>query len=450
MTDRPNIIYIVCHDLGKHLGCYGAMVASPNLDRLGAEGVQFNLAFCNAPACSPSRACAMTGKYSHTNGEIGLSHMGWSLAQDQRTVVDCFNDGGYETGHFGLNHERHAGENHYQIDEERTWSDWKAANAVDRTIDYLESRADPDRPFYLNVGFSETHAPWHSKSYPEVAPEDAYIPTYSADMPQLREELAGFQGAILYMDGLIGRLREQIDRLGYRRNTILVFTTDHGIDNLRAKGTLYDRGVEVSLLMQLPEAMRNGIVVDDLIQNIDIAPTLLEAAGIDVPPDMQGKSFWPVLSGSAYQPHEALFIERNFHGQRPWLGDRWAEEHTDVYDPVRAVRTKDFHYIRYFDPGAWPRLPLPHEIAQVASDCDRYYRSPWPLLTGPRAEEELFHVTHDPGELRDVATQPEYAAVKQDLAERLDAWMRQTDDHVLTGAVPQRPDEPGWGAFPRE
>ncbi|HHH76593.1 MAG TPA: hypothetical protein ENL03_06180 [Phycisphaerae bacterium] len=451
MTERPNIIYIICHDLGKHLGCYDAMVDSPNMDRLASEGVKFNKAFCNAPACSPARACAITGKYSHTNGEIGLSHMGWSLAQDQRTVVDCFNDGGYETVHFGLNHERHAGTNHYQIDEERTWGDWNAANAVDKTIEYLENRPeDPDQPFYLNVGFFETHAPWAGKDHPKVALEDVYIPTYCADVPFLREKLADFQGSILYMDAQIGRLRDAIDRMGYRDNTILMFTTDHGIDNLRAKGTLYDSGVEVSLLMQLPVASHNGVAVDELIQHIDIAPTLLNAAGIDVPTDMQGKSFWPLLIGESYQPHTELFIERNFHGQRPWLGDHWAKDYADVYDPIRAVRTKDFHYIRNFDPGAWPRLPLPHEIDEVTANCDGYKHSSWPHLTGPRPEEELYHITHDPAELRNVATQTQYAAIKQDLADRLEAWMRQTDDHILTGNVPARPEEPGWGNFPIE
>ena len=102
-----NVLHIVCHDLGKHLGCYGALVDSPNLDRLAADGVRFDRAFCSSPACSPSRICAMTGRYAHVSGGVGLAHMGWPLGDEQRTIVDDANAAGVETAHFGFSHERH-------------------------------------------------------------------------------------------------------------------------------------------------------------------------------------------------------------------------------------------------------------------------------------------------------------------------------------------------------
>lgn len=111
MGERLNIIYFVCHDLGKQLGCYGAGVETPNLDRFAAEGVQFNRASTNAVACSPSRGCAMTGQYSHSNGLMGLVNRGWSLPVERQTIVDGLNAAGYETNNFGIQHERHRREN---------------------------------------------------------------------------------------------------------------------------------------------------------------------------------------------------------------------------------------------------------------------------------------------------------------------------------------------------
>jgi len=449
-TRRPNIVYIVCHDLGKHLGCYGARVDSPNLDAFAANGVAFTHAFCNAPACSPSRACAMTGQYSHTNGELGLAHMGWSLAQDRRTVVDHFNEHGYETAHFGLNHMRHAGTSHYQSDGEKDWEDWDASNAVDNAIEFLSTHTDSETPFYMNVGMGEVHeSRWNSNTGeglrygPAVPPEDVCVPDDSPDDPLVRKFLGKFQAAIRYMDTHVGRLFDAIDELGLSDNTLVVFTTDHGIANLRSKGTIYDRGVEIALLVQTPGRTRRDIVVDALIQNIDLAPTLLAAAGVPVPDEMQGNSFWPLLAGGAYEPHKQVFIERNYHGEYPEGGGA-EPDFVDMYDPVRAVRTRHFHYLRYFEPEKKHRAWLPDEVAgRLNADAESFGRL-WPQRTEPRAAEELFCVIDDPQERTNLAANPQYATIKADLIAKLEQWMRQTDDHVLRGETPERPEEPGW------
>jgi N-sulfoglucosamine sulfohydrolase len=443
---RPNIVYFVCHDLGKHLGCYDAMVASPNLDAFAAGGVRFANAFCSSPACSPSRACAMTGKYAHVSGAMGLAHMGWSLAPEQKSVVDYLNESGYETVHTGHMHERHPGMNRYQLDLVEHWRDWDTAAAVDRAIAYLEDRPASGAPFYLNVGTMEVHASvWDKKLdvYGGPVPDDeVYVPHYLPDSPALRAKLARFQAAIRYMDTHFQRLVDAVDRLGLRDDTFVVFTTDHGISAPRAKGTLYDRGVEISLMVRLPGGERAGGVCHELIPNIDVAPTVLEIAGIETPADMNGRSFLPWLRGEPYEPHEMIFTERNFHGEHPYRG---AEEFIDLYDPTRAVRTRAFHYIRWFDPGLKKRPWLYHEVApgDDRGDWDSFGPEP----TEPRNEEELYHVPHDPGEVRDVAWRPEYGAVKRRLAEALATWMRDTDDPVLRGEVPERPEEPGWGPW---
>ncbi|MDF1513364.1 MAG: sulfatase, partial [Anaerolineae bacterium] len=167
-------------------------------------------------------------------------------------------------------------------------------------------------------------------------------------------------------------------------------------------------------------------VVSQLLQNIDIAPTLLDAAGLPVPSSMQGRSFWPLLTGGSYEPHQDIVIERNWHGD---------------WDPMRAVRTKDFLYIRNFAESAkkaW--LPDEMPVSRQAMESSRYHVWPKPEL--PRGREELFDVLNDPDEKVDLAEDPAYQEIKQELAARLDKWMHETEDPLLDGAIPDKLN--GW------
>ena len=161
-----NIVYVVVHDLGRHLGCYGIPIASPHIDAFAREATLFCNAFCSAPACSPSRACAMTGQYSHVNGTIGLAHQGWPLLDDKKTVVDYFNEGGYQTLHFGLSHDRHPLQNHYQVDSERNWEDrYNTRRAFDKALAFMQTR-ESESPFYMNIGVTNPHASMWSGKHP--------------------------------------------------------------------------------------------------------------------------------------------------------------------------------------------------------------------------------------------------------------------------------------------
>jgi arylsulfatase A-like enzyme len=385
----------------------------------------------------------MTGKYAHVSGAVGLAHMGWPLAQEEKTVIDYFNEDGYETVHSGYIHERHPRMNRYQIDLCEHWDDFDSAVAVDKAIGYLEGRDPGDRPFYLNIGTMEVHASlWEKKLDVYGGPipeEEVYVPNYVPDTPRFRRRFARFHASIGYLDTHFRRLVDAIDRLGYGSDTVVIFTTDHGIANMRSKGTLYDRGVEITLLVRLPEGKGAGTVREELIPNIDFAATVLDIAGMETPADMNGRSFWPRLTDGEYEPHGMIFTERNFHGERPYRG---ADHYIDRYDPIRSVRTRDFHYIRWFRPEIKKRPWLWFEVPEERDDEGRI---PEPRLE--RREEELYHVVHDPGEFRNVATQPEYRDVKEDLRGALTRWMEETDDHVLEGRVPERPQEPGWGPW---
>ena len=441
MEDRLNIIYFVCHDLGKQLGCYGAGVETPNLDRFAAEGVQFNRAYTNAVACSPSRGCVMTGQYSHTNGLMGLVNRGWSLPAARRTIVDDLNDAGYETVNCGIQHERHRREdNRYGIVNKSRYVE----DAVGAAVSYLSGRQGSDRPFYLNIATAETHpSQWGSVNrkgrtnvYEPWRPDEVYVPGFLPDTPRTRHELGYFQGCIRYMDHHLGTLFEAVDHLGLRDNTVVVFTNDHGVAAHRAKPTVYEAGSGISLLVQSPGA--EPAQVDHLIQNIDYAPTLLDLAHVEIPDRMQGRSFAPLLRGEAYEPHSEVFLERNYHSGTPDGEPLSTDQPNAYYDPMRAVRTDRYRYIRHLADSP-RRYWLPGEVEnRLATEYEVVWNHLWPPMTEPRDREELFDLDNDPDETRNLAGDPECESIRADLSARVDRWMVETDDPILKGEIPDR------------
>ena len=214
---RLNIIYLVCHDIGKHLNCYGAVgVPSLNIDGFAREGALFTSYFTSSPCCSPSRGCAMSGQYAHTNGLMGLVNLGWSMPVETKTIVDVFNDAGYETAHFGFQHERYnATANRYQVeglpdypeddwasDRDEEWAD----RAIPKAISYLEEKVNSDQPFYLNIGTVEVHASrWESnfpeghiqnriEVYGEDPPNQVFVPPHLPDVPAIRHRTGTVSG----------------------------------------------------------------------------------------------------------------------------------------------------------------------------------------------------------------------------------------------------------------
>ncbi len=445
MSKRPHLIYIVVHDLGRTLGCYDRPIVSPNLDAFARRGVLFDNAFCTAAACSPSRACVMTGQYPQTSGGLGLAHMGWSLRPQVRTIVDELNDGGYETAHFGLNHERHAQLNRYQIDRETDWDQQKVKAAVDHAVEFLHQRVNTEQPFYLNLGTQEVRSVlWNNLTPPEVEdkygypvePDKAYVPPHLPDTYEARLMMAKFAACIHYMDQHIGRLLGTLDQLGYFENSVIMYATDHGISAARAKGTLYDRGTEIAMMMHLPEGCRNGRRVQQMVPNIDIAPTLLEAAGVALPARMQGRSFWPLLTGNGYQAHTHLYSARNFHGQNV----THRKGFVDFYDPVRAVRTERWKYVR--NVTLRPREWMPGDPLEW---WERGGIDMAGMLPPARPMEELYDLASDPEEWHNLADEPAHADIKAELSRRLTQWQIETNDHALRGEVPVRPEAHGWG-----
>ncbi len=409
---RPNVVLLITHDTGRHISPYGIKtVHTPNCEKLAGQGVLFKNSFCTGPLCSPSRAAIVTGRYPHSNGVMGLVHgdFGWEMHDDEKPAAKLFGAAGYATWLLAGQHEspdsKKLGfdvidDNHHLLDLPK------------HLQPVLEGR-DRGKPFFCQVGGFETHRGWETFG---TQPDDSlgvHVPPYLNDGPLTRVELAQFQGMVRRFDQGLGMLMELLEAQGVADNTIFVVTTDHGIAMPRAKSTLYDPGIETMLMIRWPGGKwTGGRQCEELISNIDILPTLLEACGISIPSSIQGRSFAGLLNSASYQPNEQVFAEKTFH---------------DWYDPIRCIRTGRYKYVCYFEKNGL--YETPSDIHHMGSDIELAQR----YTTRPA--EELFDLQQDPRETRNLVKKPEHAALLGQMRQRLGTWMKQTNDPLLKGPV---------------
>ncbi|MEQ8784756.1 MAG: sulfatase [Pirellulaceae bacterium] len=432
-SNRPNIVLLIAHDLGRHLGPYGwAASQSPALLRLAAESARFDAHFVSSPGCSQSRSSLVTGRYPHSNGQFGLAHLGWTLHRDEQLLPALLRTAGYRTALVGIWHLHDwtlaAFDDVAEDVSTRDSSPEGAAEvASSRAADWIRHRRPGDRPFYLHVGFWETHRPFCGNdgergAADQIAIDRADTPPYLPDNAPTRREIAELHQSVARVDEGVARVLAAIDEAGIRDNTLVLFTADHGLPFPRAKGTLYDPGIAVALLCRWPGRIAAGSTVDSLTSNVDVAPTLLQAAGVEVPARMQGASFLTSMTAAARHDRcDAIFAEKTYH------------EH---YDPMRCVRTERFKYIRNF--AERPRLVLASDIYNSPT---RQSMTDDESLWSHRPEEELYDLQADADEFINLADRGEHAAELAALRARLLDWMKTTDDPLLHGPIP-RPTPP--------
>ncbi|MFB6217889.1 MAG: sulfatase-like hydrolase/transferase [Halobacteriaceae archaeon] len=418
MADRPNVVLVTCHDLGRHLGCYGRDVETPNADEMAAAGVRFENAFCTAPQCSPSRGSVATGVHPHEHGLLGLAHRGWEL--EERHLAARMRGAGYDTHLVGFQHETDwgagadLGYEHVHNESADPKVQGRALDVADR-FDGVLAAAEP--PFFAAVGFEEPHGPYRREYVPEAAYEryDADsvtpLPHLAGDEGHL-DDLAAFNALVTATtDRALGRVRGALREHGVADDTVLVFTTDHGVNFPAAKLTCYDAGVETALLVEAPgsDDVGTGETVGTTVQNTDLFATVLDVAGAPVP-DIDGRSLVPLLTGDpdGYDPRDALYFEQTWHG---------------TVRPIRAVRADGYKYVRNFRP-------------RVSGD-------------GPdRPPEELYDLDADPHEddnlLGDGGAAGAHEAVHDRLADSLGRWMVETGDPLAGGHVPLPHEDRAW------
>ncbi len=417
---RPNVLTVICHDLGQHVGCLGAGVDTPALDELAADGLLFDNYHCSAAQCSPSRGSIMTGLYPHSNGLIGLAHIGWKFRDDVRCLPHYLNDCGYDTHLFGGQHEDARSERvgYANIHDSRG----NSAEIGDRVAGFLrEHAASGDaQPFYLNAGLGEPHRPYLREGYENDDPAGVTPLPWLPDRPGIREDIGGLNGLVKSVDACFGTIRDALRQTGLDRDTLLIFTTDHGLAMPRAKGTCYDSGLKTVLMMHLPGEVEGGRRDHSLLTNCDFTPTLLDYLGAPVPEGLDGRSFSPLLTGGECEPRESIFAEMTWH---------------DKYNPMRAIKTPRHKYIRNFGDRPLVYLPLDIYVGLAGQEMrGEYYGS-------PRPEEELYDLDSDPGETENLADSPDHAATLTELRGRVQRWMEETDDLLLRGDVEPTPEQ---------
>ena len=411
---KPNILFITCHDLGQHLGCYGhETVHSPALDGLAERGVRFENSFCTAPQCSPSRSSLHTGRYPHANGLMGLAHFGWEFNPGEKHIARRLQEAGYQTALVGVQHVT----SHPETLGYDTIGPMSSAQEVGQfAAQFLRDPQRRERPFYLEVGFFEPHRPYHWHGIEPDERKGVEVPPYMPDCPESRQQFAAVQGSIRAMDAGVDIVLQALAQAGpdIEGNTWVIFTADHGLAMPRAKCTLYDPGIETALLMRWPAA---GIVgrrtYAEMISNVDIVPTMLDALKLPQPNNLHGRSFWPLLQGQLYEPRREIFVEKTYH---------------TYYDPMRGVRTETHKLILNLEMS--PGVEVPEDIL---------LGTPFPALSRAfgrqRSPVELYALAADPWEHDNLAGKAEAADVERDLKTRLLQWMSESGDPLLHGPV---------------
>jgi arylsulfatase A-like enzyme len=432
--NRPNILYLHSHDTGRYVQPYGYAVPTPNLQRLAEQGVLFRQCYCAAPVCSASRAGLLCGQSAHSAGMIGLTHRGFRLADYGRHIGATLRANGYRTALAGVQHV--AGREYFRdvlpYDEFLDYGpDGRSLgeagpDIAERAAAFLarasHSRAGDGqaRPFFLAVGFGETHRTFPEKLSPGVDPRYVRPPEPIPDTPETRADMAGFITSAIALDAQMGRVLSALDAAGLAESTLVICTTDHGIAFPRMKCNLTDGGIGVMLMMRGPGGSAGGFsggkVCDALVSHVDIFPTVCEVAGIAPPHWLEGKSIVPLIDGRAVSIREEVFAEMTYH---------------TAYEPMRCIRTRRHKYIRRFPPG--PHRPMPCNLDDSPSKS-LWIDSRWPMA--PLDAECLYDLIFDPGEQNNLAGCPEMKPVLDDLSARLTAWMKATKDPLLAGAVP--------------
>lgn len=415
---QPNFLVLIADDLGwQDLACYGnPFIETPNIDRIAKEGLQCNNTFLTTAQCSPSRISILSGKYPHATGAEDL-HI--PMPDSLKILPYYLKEKGYYSGLLRKSHLGPKGDAQF---------DWYS-RPLENFSQFLDSAGQG--PFFLWVGFIDPHRPYKDDIiHNPQSPDSVLVPPYLVDDDSTRLDLANYYNEIRRMDARIGEYLSILEQRNVLNNTYIIFLSDNGAPFPRAKGTVYDAGIKTPLLIQGP-GIRKGRQSNNLHSVIDLSPTILELAGLDVPTEMQGNS---IVWDLKYDTPDTLiqkmvFSERNWHN---------TDEH------IRSVRTSQFKLIEnaYLD-----------QPSGVAADIGKSYAwrsllkikasgklttAQTPLFHNPRPKYELYDLQNDPNEIHNLSSNPNYTEIKTELIAQLEKWKAETGDFPPTSR--RRPD----------
>ncbi|MDX2152918.1 MAG: sulfatase [Bryobacteraceae bacterium] len=442
---RPNILFVIADDWGRgHAGAYGCeWVRTPSFDRVAREGVLFTNCFTSNPKCSPSRASILTGRNAWQVKEAMVHYS--ILPRDYAAFPALLEAAGYATGHtgkgWGPGDFTTTGWPHNPagrpFQERRTAAPHSGINTCDYASnfeDFLNARP-AGRPFCFWMGGYEPHRVYEAGAGIRAKrdPRAVRVPAYYPDQPLIRSDLLDYAMELEHFDSHLGRALTALEQRGELENTLVAVTSDNGMPFPRAKAHIYEDGFHLPLAVRFGGQAAGGRTVTDFIQMRDFAPTFLEAAGVDRPASMTGRSFLDVLRASRSGTVDATRNVALAGKERHDLG-----RPGDAGYPVRAIRTPDWLYVRNYEPDRWPS-GNPETGYRECDDSptkeyllarfDEYYR----LSFGKRPAEELYDVRTDPECVRNVAGASVHGSLMAGLRARMEGMLREEGDPRFNG-----------------
>lgn len=409
---RPNIIVFIADDAGwRDFGCYGnPVIKTPHIDQLAKQGMKFNQAFLTTPQCSPTRTSLLSGQFAHT---VRTEDLHSPLDESVETVADKLKSAGYYTALLGKSHLGQEATNKFDA--------FFPGQGNPMPQDFAKVlSSSTEAPFFTWYAFIDPHRVYEENTIPDPHdPSNVIVPPYLADTPDTRKDLAMYYDEITRMDRNIGEVMRMLKEEGKRNNTLIFFMSDNGKPFTRAKGTLYDEGIKTPFLAVWPGRIRPGTKNEALTSMIHLAPTILEAAGVEKGEQMYGQSLLPLLFGQSEESDNFVFAERNWH---------------DCDEHMRSVRSDSFKliYNAYIE---WPHgtaadlagslahqslLTLKQE-GKLSSEQALIFQSPRPVI-------EFYNVKDDPWEFNNLAYDAKYRPLIQKHMKALMEWMEATDD----------------------
>ncbi|CAN5328900.1 sulfatase [soil metagenome] len=464
----PNIVFFVVDDMSPDTGAYGnPAVKTPHLDALAAGATRFTSAFATTASCSASRSVILTGIHNHRNGHYGHQHdfHGFESWRTMRGLPILLEECGYRTAQIGKLHVAPA--EVYRFGQYLKGNPRNAVAMAENAREFIADDAD-GKPFFLYIATSDPHrgggrdesSPYRPDlfgnrpdrgSYPGVTetfydPADVIVPPFLPDTPETRAELAQYYQSISRIDQGVGRLIEILRETGKWDETLFVFTSDHGMAFSGAKTNVYEPALHVPFIVRHPSRGERGGVNNAMISFVDIAPTLLDAAGgydaaaraplhpdsRDLPPARPGDNFGPEYTGFHGRSFLPVLGEENPEG---W--DEVAASHTfheiQMYYPMRVVRDREFKLIwniayRQPFPFASDLWAAPSWQAQWEKGSSAPYGQKSVGAYIQRPQFELYHLADDPNESTNLAGDSNYEAVLADYQAKIKAMQRATDD----------------------
>ncbi len=429
---KPNILLIVSEDNGPDLGCYGVQeVTTPHLDKLAEEGVLFENAYVPYSVCSPSRGVIFTGLYPHQNGQIGLATHKFRMYDGIKTLPKYLSEAGYRTGIIGKMHVNP--ENEIPFDFKAIAGSNFAKKDLKKYAEISEKfMTDSDNPFFLMVNFPDAHYPLQKQVEGMPAnPMDGAdlkgsLPFVGADSERLREYTANYYNSMNRLDESVGMLLEKLEASGKAPNTIIIYMGDHGAQFSRGKCSNYEAGLKIPLIVKQPSSKNKGVRSDQMINTIDLLPTILDVAQMNVPEYLPGKSIIPLIE------------DKNAKNNRDYIFADGNGSSVLLYYPRRSVRDKRYKLIHnllhekenpkyhFYETHKNPHFDGGTEETEILNSSKEVIAA-YEVWRNP-PKYELYDLKNDPYEFKNLSEDPDHKAILDSLVSILETWQNETKD----------------------